>query len=98
MQQKHENKNEINHNTIIVLMLTGLRTRVNLIFESTSSKRITEGVIKNGQSRDTGNIGYTRHMTKTNKTKNTTHKTKELSNTDPHQKSGGEPNCSLRVS
>jgi hypothetical protein len=41
MQQKHENKNEINHNTIIVLMLTGLRTRVNLIFESTSSKRIT---------------------------------------------------------
>jgi hypothetical protein len=68
MQQKHENKNEINHNTIIVLMLTGLRTRVNLIFESTSSKRITEGVIKNGQSRDTGNIGYTRHRTKTNKT------------------------------
>ena len=27
----------------------------------------TEGVIKNEQSRDTGNIGYTRHMTKTNK-------------------------------
>ena len=28
----------------------------------------TEGAIKNGQSRDTGNIGYTRHRTKTNKT------------------------------
>ena len=28
-----------------------------------------EGVIKNGQSRETGNIGYTRHTTKTNKTK-----------------------------
>ena len=25
------------------------------------------GVIKNEQSRDTGNIGYTRHRTKTNK-------------------------------
>jgi len=29
----------------------------------------TEWAIKNGQSRDTGNIGYTRHRTKTNKTK-----------------------------
>jgi hypothetical protein len=28
--------------------------------------------IKNGQSRETGNIGYTRHKTKTNKTKNKT--------------------------
>ena len=25
--------------------------------------------MKNGQSRETGNIGYTRHKTKTNKTK-----------------------------
>jgi hypothetical protein len=30
-----------------------------------------EGAIKNGQSRDNGNIWYTRHRTKTNKTKNT---------------------------
>jgi len=44
-------------------------------------------VIKNGQSRDTGNIGYTRHRTKTNKTKNTTQKTKK----DDPQKTGGEP-------
>jgi len=28
-----------------------------------------EGVIKNGQSRETGNIGYTRHMTKIKKRK-----------------------------
>jgi hypothetical protein len=31
----------------------------------------TEGTIKNGHPRDTGNIGYTRHMTKTNKKHNT---------------------------
>ena len=37
-----------------------------------------EVAIKNGQSRDTGNIGYTRHRTKTNKTKSTTQKTKRL--------------------
>jgi hypothetical protein len=29
----------------------------------------TKGAMKNGQSRDTGNIGYTRHMMKANKTK-----------------------------
>jgi hypothetical protein len=29
----------------------------------------TEGQIKNGQSRNTVNIGYTKHQTKTNKTK-----------------------------
>jgi len=29
----------------------------------------TEVAIKNWQSRETGNIGYTRHKTKTNKTK-----------------------------
>ena len=28
----------------------------------------TVGAFKNGESRDTGNIGYTRHRTKTNKT------------------------------
>ena len=33
----------------------------------------TKVAIKNGQSRETGNTGYTRHMTKPNKTKNTTH-------------------------
>ena len=29
----------------------------------------TEGALKNGQSRETGNIGYTIHRTKTNKVK-----------------------------
>jgi hypothetical protein len=32
----------------------------------------TEGATTNGQSRDTGNIGHTRHNTKTNKTKHNT--------------------------
>jgi len=32
----------------------------------------TEGAIKNGQSRETGNIGYTRHKMKTKQNKNTT--------------------------
>ena len=50
----------------------------------------TKGTIKNGQPRDTGNIGYTRHRTKTI-TKNTTQKTKEMSNTDPTKKPGVNP-------
>jgi hypothetical protein len=38
---------------------------------------ITEGEIKNGQSksRDTGNIEHTRHSMKTNKIKHVTHRT-----------------------
>ena len=40
----------------------------------------TEGAIKNGQSRETGNIGYTRHRKRTNKTQNTTQKIKKMSN------------------
>jgi hypothetical protein len=32
----------------------------------------TEEAIKNGQSRETGNIGYTRHRTMTNKQKTKT--------------------------
>ena len=42
----------------------------------------TEGAIKNAKSRDTGNIGYTRHRTKTNKANNTTQKRKKMRNTD----------------
>ena len=42
----------------------------------------TEGVMKNGKFRDTGNIGYTRHRRKTNKTNNTTQKRKMMRNTD----------------
>ena len=39
--------------------------------------------IKNGHTRDTGNIENTRHGTKTNNTQNTTQKTKKTSNTEP---------------
>jgi hypothetical protein len=42
----------------------------------------TEGAIKNAKSRDTGNIGYTRHRTKTNKADNTTQEIKKMRNTD----------------
>jgi hypothetical protein len=43
--------------------------------------RETEGAIKNGHSRDTGNIGQTTYRMKTNKTPkhNTTQKTKKMS-------------------
>ena len=57
----------------------------------------TEEKIKKGQSRDTGHIGYTRHMTTTNKTKSTTQKSKKMNNTDP-SKSESKPMCSRRVS
>ena len=52
----------------------------------------TEGAIKNGQSRETGNIRYTKHRTKTNKAKHTIQKTKKRSNTDSikkHRRSRG---------
>ena len=58
----------------------------------------TEGAIKNGQSRDTGNIGYTGQRRKTNKAKNTTQKTKKMSNTDHNQQPGvnsGASECSF---
>ena len=41
----------------------------------------TEETIKNGQSRDTDNIGHTRHRTKTNKTQKHNTETKMMSNT-----------------
>ena len=48
----------------------------------------TKRAIKNGQSRDTDNIGYTRQRTKTNKAKSTTQRTKKMSNTDPTKNQG----------
>ena len=50
----------------------------------------TEGAIKNGLSRDTGIVGYTRHKMKTNITQkhNTTQKTKKMSNIDPTKNPG----------
>jgi hypothetical protein len=53
-----------------------------------------EGVIENGQSRDTGNSGHTRHRTKTNKTQKdkTTHhrKLKRLATRDTTKKHNTE--------
>jgi hypothetical protein len=45
----------------------------------------TEGAIKNGQSRDTGSIGHTRHITKVNKKKKPT-TTQKTSNYTPENK------------
>ena len=47
---------------------------------------MTKGANKNGQSIDKENIGH-----KTNKIKNTTQKTKRMSNTDPIKKPGVNP-------
>ena len=61
-------------------------TGVNILYLEKSYKQTLEkpeGGIHNGQSREIGNIGYTRHTTKTNQTKNTTQKTEMLSNKDP---------------
>ena len=51
-----------------------------------------EGATKNGQSRDTGNSGYTRHKSTTNKNNTKTqHNTENLDNEHhiPHQNEGG---------
>jgi len=43
----------------------------------------TKGVIKNGQSRDTGSIGHTRHaQVEGNKTQQKTQKTRKMINTN----------------
>ena len=49
----------------------------------------TEGAIKIGETRCTGNIEYTRHKTKIYKTKNTTQRTKLMRDMDP-TKTGGD--------
>jgi hypothetical protein len=57
----------------------------------------TEGVIKNGQSRHTSNIVYTKHRMKTNEIRDTTQKSKKMSNTDL-PKTGGEPDIGGNLS
>ena len=44
-------------------------TLVTLATQDTGRRQTKQGAIKNGQSRETGNIGYTGHRTKTNKTR-----------------------------
>ena len=65
----------------------------------TMNVRETEGAIKNGQSRDTGNTGHTSHRTKTDKTTkhNTTQKLRRWATRIP-PKTEGEPKCSRRIS
>ena len=46
----------------------------------------TEGVIKNGQSRETGKIGNTRHKTKTSNEKNTKQNKAKSENKTQHRK------------
>ena len=48
----------------------------------------TEGTIKNGQSRDTGNIGYTRHRIKIKQNKNTQHRNQKEDRHDPTKNRG----------
>ena len=48
----------------------------------------TEGAMKDGQSRETGYIGYTRNKRKTNKAKNTTQKTRKMRYTDSTKNPG----------
>jgi hypothetical protein len=47
-----------------------INVRENWVHKTQDKKKTskkTEGAIKNGQSRETGNIGHTRHRMKTNK-------------------------------
>jgi hypothetical protein len=48
----------------------------------------TEGVVKNRQSRETGNIRYRRHRTKKIKAKTITQKIKKMSSTNPTKSRG----------
>lgn len=50
-----------------------------------------EGAMKNEQSRYTSNIGYIRHRMMTNQAKNTTWEIKNMSITDPTEKTGVYP-------
>ena len=47
-----------------------------------------EGATKNGQARETGSIGHTRHRTKASIKINTTHNTKKISTTYPPENRG----------
>jgi hypothetical protein len=49
--------------------MDNLETLATLDTQDTGRRQTKQGAIKNGQSRDTGNIGYTRNGTKTNKTR-----------------------------
>ena len=77
-----------------------MKLRQNLIkraklTENNRTSKKTEGEIKNGQCRETGNMGY--HRTHEDKLQNnTTQKTKKISNTKPHQNPRANPGASER--
>jgi hypothetical protein len=48
-----------------------------------SRETVNTGHIRHGQSRETVDTGHIRHRMKTNNNKNTTQKTKKISNMDP---------------
>ena len=77
------------HNIQLGLFLEGTLSKQSILHINIRENR----EIKNGQSRETGNIGYSRHKMKTNKTKNTTQKTKTMSNTDPTKNPGVNPDA-----
>jgi hypothetical protein len=52
-----------------VLRMHNPETLATLDKQDTGQRQTKQGAIKNVQSRDTGNIRYTRHRTKTNKTR-----------------------------
>ena len=56
------------NNYNLIRLITQLGTILLLLLHLSINVMNTEGVIKNGQSRDTGNIRYTRYRTKTIKT------------------------------
>ena len=70
-----------------LMMYSRLRIYFDKIFIDKQTLEKTEGAIKNGPSRDTDNIGHTRH--RQNKS-NTTEKTKKVNNTT-HQTTGVNP-------
>ena len=65
------------------IIIHSVRVLKSFIFIYEKELEKTEGAIKNGQSRETGNIGCRRHRTKTNnpqtKTMSNTARTKNLS-------------------
>jgi len=67
-----------------------MKEKENLVKLEFQTLEKTKGATKNGHSRDTGKIGYTRHRMKTKEKKhNTTQKTKKMSKMDPTTNESG---------
>ena len=79
--------------------MENLETLATLDTQDTGQINVRENqrAIKKTQSRDTGNIGYTKHRSKTNTTK-TQHRKLKRSATRTPSKTGGEPRYLRRIS